>query len=204
MPSFETYSESGRLQISDEAVGLTISSIETIKPYYTHHKHKFYALQPKSGEAISTTNYYWKSMDGIFGSHMGEGRVFIFSYDYTPPPSTNYGIEVYDKDGRVTFSSNMLTVDILEVVDVEDARQLGSGVNGTFYRKYFGDDNLAVIPVYLPEWGDGDSLYTVAFTIRDGYLLTTRLPVLRIPDAVFDPPKNKLPCKFIVIDTKGY
>ena len=209
MASIEIYNSDGRLQVSDEAIDITLEKItyfddQGLKNNAQAHYERLYAIQPLDGKPAGATVYYLGNGELNFTGFVGKGKVFTFSYEYTAPPAITQGFEVYDQNGVVTFSSNLLSLNILDVVNIANANALGSGVNGVWFDKDYGTSDIAVIPISQGYWFEGSSYWTIGFKIIGNRLIGSRIEHLYLQGASSNSPIGAQACQFIVIKTTGY
>ncbi len=138
---FEIYNDEGCVQVSsDNAYNLALDSVYILKGNsdqwgngeFTPPTDKLYALQPTS-EMIAHTFIGELKIKGGKGA-----KVYTFC-EPKKGSSDEYGIEVYDEHGKLTFANSYLNLNVIDHVKIESS-------NSNKYTRDYGTTNIAVIP----------------------------------------------------------
>ena len=201
---FEITDESGRRQVSDTFYDATLTSFLPINGR-VRLDGDFYALQPTS--SIDTIHPALE-LDGEKGMVDGKGNVCFFDFAMTAQP-TRFGIEVFDGSGKVTFSSNMIPLDVIDVIEHENVTDLRDSNGVYFRRKYASGVVPAVLPLRTPFWAIQGShnyladLATIGYCVQGSELIAKR--DIALAQGWFPiPVEFYRGYKAIVIDVKRY
>lgn len=201
---FEIIDNSGRKQVSDTFYSATLTDILPINDRVRLHS-KFYALQPTSStETIQPA----LELGGDLAMVDGVGNVCLFDFAMTPQP-TSFGIEVFDDNGKVTFSSNMVALDVIDVIEYSDVTAHRDS-NGVYFRRSYPSGVVpAVLPLRTPFWaikGNHDwlaDLATIGYCVNGSELIAKR--GMALAQGWFPSPfEFYRGYKAIVIDVKKY
>ena len=134
--------------------------------------------------------------------------VCFFDFAMTAQP-TRFGIEVFDGSGKVTFSSNMIPLDVIDVIEHENVTDLRDSNGVYFRRKYASGVVPAVLPLRTPFWAIQGShnyladLATIGYCVQGSELIAKR--GIALAQGWFPiPVEFYRGYKAIVIDVKRY
>ena len=178
----EVTNENGRKQVVDSAplltymsktTGINDNNKEWVDPRAT------IGLSPAEGKSLITrfvlTDRLITYEDGSKARQelsKGEGSFYFFEYGVAPT-ATSFGLELFNEQGELQFSSNQKPLRLLDVIDVDDIRNHRTSTNGFngYCAKTFPNKDIAVIMINYPVWQNHDKLMTAAPTKR-GYTIT--------------------------------
>lgn len=217
---FEVLGDSGLVQLSDKAFDLTWQNVATLNGT-GDFSGDFLAVEPQQGQTfypimldmpiVSSGPPYPQQNPDKLQRYGGQGRVHYFGYD-KGTAGENYGLQVFNDAGEVTFSSNRLSIDILESVYIYDIREdLKANNNQYITRIYVGDKKAAVILTGMPLLLEKNSRnhfdgYSVSFS-REGSYITVRYFKFKesfMPSFLGFRYTSRASLQFLVIDLKGF
>lgn len=193
----EVYDDSGRVQIVDEPIDMTMIAKLEAKPEddyiyqysngtrtryfyrdYPEMTETLIAIQPSTEPSQANLSYAIKSRGaGVVGYHphapakglsVEGSRVTFYYYTWLPQPvktNQNFGLEVYNELGEVSWASYNTSMNILDVVKAPDFRYAGGDLNNFFVKNY-GHKEVAVIPISLPYYQENNVVYDVGYTFN--------------------------------------
>lgn len=191
----EVYDDDGRMQIVDEPIDMTLVMKLEAKPEddyifryangsrlryfyrdYPENDETLMAIQPSTAPSDANKSYSIKGRGNwVVGHHAGskgiavEGsRVTFYYYTWLPRPvktNQNFGLEVYNESGEVSWASYNASMNILDVVKATDFRYAGGDLNNFFVKNY-GHKNVAVIPIHTPRYQENNVVYDVGYTFN--------------------------------------
>lgn len=174
---FEVSNEQGYKQIIDTAPLITykdkIYSTDTANnPHYVDYTYLF-ALKPASENILilSTLRRIYDDATGYKYRLGGTGEVMRFNEGVSPAPSSNsFGLEIFNDEGVLQFSSNQRPFRVLDVVKLDNIWQTDSIVNGrrVFWSKNYGDKEVAAFMITLPLWAESPNMMTIGLSKRSG------------------------------------
>lgn len=145
MPNgFEVYDDSGRLQASDKSYDLSIVKSQAINGKINILE-SMVALENAGNEWAFLQLWRDNADEGI--PVIAKGQGIVHSFDAATYPSTNFGLEVYDDAGKVTFSSRLKSCNVIDFVTIPDIFAITSGA---VFSKYYGGLRVAVVPIKIP------------------------------------------------------
>ncbi|WP_434352977.1 hypothetical protein VH441_07205 [Psychrobacter sp. HD31] len=168
--NFLIMDDEGRKQVVDNAIDLRLSNTFSVDGVHRLSVFDVCAIQPTGTYKIYEDNSIWGS--DYPHSFYGKGLIHVFDYGYTTSPSdAKYGIEVYDENGKLTFSSAFLSLNILDVVQI-DIRDNARYENGerVYWSKDYGHSNVAIIPLTSP-WFAADGKESTVACLMEGTTL---------------------------------
>lgn len=201
---FEVYSDTGTIQASDKHYDLSRSRSQKYNGV-VEFDDRIYAIEPDNTKGVNVK--FVSDPPVLTQSVQGEGTLHIFEFGHVPKGTL--GIEVYDENGLLTFSSDLRSCNVIDFIDVPDYTNMGEQ-DGVFFSKNYSATRFAIIPVRIPfmalksdDFGYSH-LGTLSF-IRNG----NRLEVRRIVSAYnelssfvgFSYPKR---LSFVVIDVTNF
>lgn len=231
MSSFIVYNEEGRAQIMDRPLDMVLAETSIIRPedvierhysnfteYVANHydipknSHVLKAYQPSKELRFANRRPmiggYWRENipNGRYGQTISNNPMSIYYFawgDYGSDRRERYGIEVFNAGGEVTWASYQISMDILDVVKFDDLRTASSNIDD-LYRVNFGHKNVAVIPVRMPDYLEGDTIYQAGWSFDENGALR----IYRVRDYVLDSGElaqnryyhNKYRIEFLVVD----
>lgn len=100
----------------------------------------------------------------------GTGDIIIFTIGDINS-DINYGLNVYNDDGTLTFSSKEKPINVLDVVNIPDIRTTATNINGipTYWRKQYPGKTIAAMLFEYPVFQKGNSFLTASPSLRNGY-----------------------------------
>lgn len=174
---FEVYDDLGRTQASDKAYDLSISAEYVITSRTLINKDML-ALESAPDERIFLGFYRETGEEGISNIVKGKGKAHVFEYGQVL--SANLGLEVYDEVGKLTFSSNLKSCNVIDFVSIPNIFNSDAG-GGLTFSKYYGGKRVAVIPIKLPYFAVRNPqnsvinmLATMGFDTTGGYVRVGR------------------------------
>ncbi len=197
---FSLYDTHGRKQVTDNAIDLVYKHKIVVNDYLENND-LVVALQPNANKKI----YRLDTVGRIKNRISGYGYLYVFDFNYTSSAENKYGLEVYDKNGNLTFTSNLLSLNIIDDVYIENINETYRILNGetSYFSKNYGSTDIAVIPLISPMWWSSGNAMSESYYIKNG--------CLRVSSAVFldDVWKKSLIIEsftlhFLVIDTSNY
>lgn len=208
MPSgFEVYDDSGRLQASDKTYDLSITSTHTINGKFPVRKSMVALESTQSGWAFLGL---WRDIGEEDIENMAKGDGVVHVFEYKVVAGANFGLEVYDEQGGLTFSSNLKSCNVIDFVSIPNIFNSNVG-DGLTFNKYYGNRRVAVIPVKLPYYAVrnpnnsiNNSLATMGFNTADGSVKVGTVIDMEIflPTSIaFQYPTELV---FMVIDVTNY
>lgn len=136
------------------------------------------AIQPSIDPLDANKSYAIKSRGtGVVGYHphapakgitVEGSRVTFYYYTWLPQPvktNQNFGLEVYNELGEVSWASYNTSMNILDVVKAPDFRYIGGDLNNFFVKNY-GHKEVAVIPISMPYYQENNKVYDVGYTFN--------------------------------------
>ncbi|WP_296201979.1 hypothetical protein [Psychrobacter sp. UBA3962] len=218
---FQVLSERGDVQLSDKAYDITWQNATELKGE-GEFSGDFIAVEPRDGETFYPFPLKLRiggwSDDTVFADinpdkiqmYKGSGRVHFFGYTTTPPVGENFGLQVFNENKELTFSSGMLSLDILEVVEVDDVR---INTNSVISRHFVGDRKVAIVPLGNPflmvregDKYDHFDVWSASFS-REGQYIVTKYIKSResyIPSFIGFRYTSRSSLQFLIIDLKGF
>ncbi len=192
---FIIYDNHGRKQVTDNAIDLVYKNKILINGYFDNN-YLITALQPLESKKIYRRTF---ACDQFYGN----GYLYEFDFNYTVSSSNKYGLEVYDEKGNLTFTSNLLSLNIIDDVYIEDIRQTEGGKYNCFNKNY-NSNEIAVIPLISAGWWSGDDFLTEAYIINNGWLKLSFGFDMRDEPIAKKYVSNSFALHFLVIDTSNY
>lgn len=175
----EVMDDKGRVQIIDKAPLLSFKDTKVVSGdtnnRYLTDKHLL-AAKPSNGNKLLLTNFAVSNdIDTIDNQRyafrtVGLGSFFRFEYGVQPTSSSEkYGLELYNEQGILIFSSSQKPIALLDIVTIPDIRNTAKNINGniTYWSKDYGMKDVAVITVQYPIWSSGSNIMTAAAVKRD-------------------------------------
>ena len=136
------------------------------------------AIQPSTEPSQANLSYAIKSRGAsLVGYHphapakgisVEGSRVTIYYYTWLPQPvqnNKNFGLEVFNESGEVSWASYNTSMNILDVVKAPDFRYIGGDLDNFFVKDY-GHKEVAVIPISLPYYQENNRVYDVGYTFN--------------------------------------
>lgn len=177
----EITNDSGRKQIIDTAPILTLERVRNINNTNFRNADAIYisptrvvALKPSDGYGLTTCfdPYGRGGIDPHTGVNMrhfvvGKGSILEFQEEQ-PIGNSSFGLEVYDKNGVIQYSSNQKPLRVLDFIDMEDVRSHGDTSGGVrrYWSKSYGGRDIAVITSRKPVWRSGNRSITTGIVKR--------------------------------------
>ncbi len=178
MAGLEITDDNGRVQVIDAAPLLSLKTIKNItgstENKYITDKHLL-AAKPSNGNKLLLTTlavpYGIDPVDneGYKFRTVGLGELFVFEYGAQPTVgASEYGLQVFDEQGVLMFSSEQKPIRLLDIITIPDIRTVANNVNGntTYWQKNYGSKDVAVITVQYPIWTSGSNIMTAAAVSR--------------------------------------
>ncbi|PNK59479.1 hypothetical protein [Psychrobacter sp. FDAARGOS_221] len=206
---FEVYNSDGSLQVTaNQAYDLSLTStiIQQQASATYIDPSKIYALQPVADDDSGVTHLFFNpnKPDGLIQIAGSTGaKVHIFDYMLPQARQNEYGLEVYDSDGVITFSSRYPSLNVIDHIKADagiDAQRHG--------RRNYGTTNLAIVPNKIPfiiQLGGVANLayfITTVWTIEQGELCWYTKAVTTAPP--FENFESSSAIDFLVIDTSHF
>lgn len=174
----EVMDDNGRVQIIDKAPLLSFKDIKVVSGdsnRYLTDKHLLAAMPSNGNKLLLTTFAASNDVDTIDNQRyafrtVGLGSFFRFEYGVQPTSSSEkYGLELYNEQGVLIFSSSQKPIILLDIVTIPDIRNTATNINGniTYWSKDYGMKNVAVITVQYPIWSSGSNIMTAAAVKRN-------------------------------------
>lgn len=173
----EITNEFGKKQIIDKApvlvftnkiVGANSYARDDAKNVFINEVN-VYAVRPASDNYLLLSTLSFKVNEALQGPErvkyrsIGIGEFLIFKHSQ-PIASSNFGMEVFDENGVLQFTSNQKTLKLLDTVFINDIRTTQTMVAGrrTYWSKDYGARDIALIFIESPFWGESPHYMTVA------------------------------------------
>lgn len=145
MAGFEIAADNGTVQVSADYYDATLASTQTVNGEVRTSK-PFFAMRPTSATQYIAPAVELKEPLSVI---RGVGKLYFFDFAMNPA-STNSGIETYDENGKLTFSSRTLSLDIIDYIEIPDIFAFKGDL--MFDKTYPSHVRPAVIPVNSPVW----------------------------------------------------
>lgn len=208
---FEVTNDNGVAQVVDTAPSLNLHS----KFYALNGSLVFddiFALRPSEGVVVNTTRHE-VDMNAVDPSGegkkpleklVGNGTVITFRLGL-PKTSHGFGLEVFSELGEFQFSSSVKVLRVLDVIRLDNIFSNKQTIDGreTYWRKNYGDKEVAVIVMQMPVWaGYRTNIHTTGFVKRGSWFCieqgtyATNIPGYLIEDA--------LKTQLLIVDVTGY
>lgn len=210
---FEVTNDAGSKQVIDTAPLITFKDKFTVIPGdanngYINYDYIF-ACQPSDGSTLLVTTYLYryedqKKKDKIIGS----GELVRFNDGAAPIGGERFGLEVYNEQGVLQFSSNQRPLKILDRLYNNDIRDIETVVGGrrTYWSKDYGNKKVAALMLGAPAWGEDPHFMTVAPAKR-GSVFAFEAAIENTDAEVFDYLGNPIPMwriHALILDVTNY
>lgn len=174
---FEVTDDYGRKQVIDTAPLLTYKDKKVIDgtPANRYVTDKYLmAAKPSEGNSLVLTKFASSSeIDPIDNERyiyrtVGNGEFIRFDYGVAPTSVVRYGLEVYNDNGVLMFSSNQKALKILDIITITDIReaQYDAGGRRTYWQNNYPNKQVAVITMQYPIWAENPHIMTVGAVKR--------------------------------------
>lgn len=194
----EVYDDSGRKQIVDEPIDLTMINKNLYNSAYDYDevysngsfKRFFYPNTLKNHEALLAMQpskdpiYADKSIlirsegvvgelsdnpqKGVYGMTLSTNPANLYYYSWLPQPvqnNQNFGIEVFNELGEVSWASYNTSMNILDVLKEPDFRYAGGDLENYFTKDY-GHQDVAVIVISNPYYQENNIVYDIGYSFN--------------------------------------
>lgn len=182
---FLVYDDAGRAQVVDDAYDITLERTVNVNGS-ANIREPIIALQPTATSPIFF-QYIFRG-DHMTPSEMekqevrGVGKAHVFDFNNNVV-STYFGLEVYDANGKPTFSTATRSIDIIDVISISDWRDAQQSNGGNIvFRKRYHTDKVAVIPSSVPfemmNLSNNSSSYALGstgYSMENGYLTVRKV-----------------------------
>lgn len=197
---FEIINDKGEVQVTSEAPLLTFDSSYDISGK-TDVPAKIIALAPNMGG--KRVNWSW-GFKKDYSTFVGQGHAFTFDYGLPPESTANYGIEVFDAAGNLTFSSGQRAMRIVEQVNIPDVRSRGNLDRIWSTPLGGGGQMLAILFNKQAIWQSGSRAMTVGVYRDDNKNVCLGQAVALDDRYLVDGLIGRYSIDFIVVDVSGY
>ncbi len=195
---FLLYDNYGRKQVTDNAIDLVYKN-KVLVNGYLYNDDFIVALQPAINKKIYRRYGYSKH------NVAGNGYLYTFNFNYNSSTKNKYGLEVYDENGNLTFTSNLLSLNIIDDVYIENINETYRMLDGetSYFSKSYGSTDIAVIPLISPTWLSSGNELTESYYFKNGCLRVSF--AIRSDDVGGRRLKTEAyALHFLVIDTSNY
>lgn len=202
MANFQVIAENGKVQLNDTDPVASLIRTFTVNGEVNNENPLLFALEPST--TANTDILHAKDDPYRPRRFKGMGEVHVFDLRPTATP-TKLGLEIYDAAGKLTYSSNRRTLNILDAVTIDDIRNNLSFTNGRpkYWSKNYGAKKVAVVFSKQSYFGNSGNIVTSAVFLSNGELCIGFNTDHRDPEAA----KYLIPyweLDFLVIDVTGY
>lgn len=197
---FEVINDKGEVQVTSEAPLLTFDSSYDISGI-TNVPAKIIALAPTMGG--DRVNWSW-GFQKDYSTFVGQGYAFTFDYGMPPESIANYGIEVFDAAGNLTFSSGQRAMRIIEQVNISDVRTGGNLDRIWSTPLAGGGQMLAILFNKQAIWQSGSRAMTVGVYLDDNGNVCLGQAVALDDHYIVDGLIGRYNIDFVVVEVSGY
>lgn len=110
---------------------------------------------------------------GVYGTIVSTNPPNFYYYSWLPQPvqnNQNFGLEVFNEAGEVSWASYNTSMNILDVLKEPDFRYAGGDLEN-YWTKNYGHMDVAVIAISMPYYQENNIIYDVGFSFNiDGAL----------------------------------
>lgn len=210
---FEVTNDAGSKQVIDTVPVVTFKDKFTVVSGNTTNGYlgfdDIFALKPANGGTL-LNNTFVKIYDNQKERHkiVGQGEVIRFNDGAAPLGGERYGLEVYNEQGALQFTSNQRPLKILDVFYSTDIRNTETTVNGirTYWSKNYGVLDVAALIVTSANWGE-DPHFMKAAPARRGGVFSFEAAVEHTDGFIFDyagNPENNWGMHALILDVTNY
>lgn len=202
----EIINDNGSRQVVDTAPLLTFK--DKLKYEYTSSGNRYFtadyllAVKPDNNSSIvlttiGTSSYSYKVV--------GTGDVIRYDYEVAPSGGDRFGLEVYNEQGTLQYSSNQKALKVLEVISISDIRTVSGNFNigSVFWSKNYQGKELAMMTIRKPFRSASNSLRTLALT-KSGYDYSLTIQQEASGDAWGTNVVSKYNLYCLILDVTGY
>ena len=197
---FEVINDKGEVQVTSEAPLLAFDSSYDISGR-TNVPAKIIALAPTMGG--DRVNWSWGFQKG-YSTFVGQGYAFTFDYGMPPESIANYGIEVFNAAGELTFSSGQRAMRIVKQVSISDVRKVGSLDRIWSMPLAGGGQMLAILFNKQAIWQSGSRAMTVGVYLDSNGDICLGQAVALDDRYIVDGLTGRYNIDFVVVDVSGY
>lgn len=145
MPNgFEVYSDSGKIQASDKHYDLSRSRVQSYSGRI-EFSDRIYAIEPNVNKGVNVGFVF--DPPTLTQAVQGDGKLHVFEFGHIS--QSNFGLEVYDANGKLTFSSNLRSCNVIDFIDVPDYTNMSASGSVLFSKSYTAL-RIAIIPTRIP------------------------------------------------------
>lgn len=145
MPNgFEVFSDKGVLQASDKHYDLSRSRFQDYNGRI-EFSDRIYAIEPNANKGVNVGFIF--DPPTLIQAVQGDGKLHVFEFGHVPQSS--FGLEVYDDAGKLTFSSNLRSCNVIDFIDVPNYTNMG-GTGNVLFSKNYTAQRIAIIPTRIP------------------------------------------------------
>lgn len=197
---FEIINDKGEVQVTSEAPLLTFDTSYDISGR-TNVPAKMIALAPTMGG--QRVNWSW-GFQKDYSTFVGQGYAFTFDYGMPPESIANYGIEVFDAAGKLTFSSGQRAMRIMQQVSIPDVRARGNLDRIWSTPLAGGGQMLAILFNKQAIWQSGSRAMTVGVYLDDNSNVCLGQAVALDDRYIVDGLIGRFSIDFLVVEVSGY
>ena len=145
---------------------------------YPENHESLLAVQPSTDPSDANKNYSVMSRGvGVVGYHphapakgitVEGSRVTFYYYTWIPQPITNkqnFGLEVFNESGEVSWASYNTSMNILDVLKEPDFRYAGGNLEN-YWTKDYGHQDVAVIVISNPYYQQNNIVYDIGYSFN--------------------------------------
>lgn len=206
---FEVIDDLGRRQVVDSAPLLTFKDKKVVNGSSTVYlTDKFLmAAKPSNNEPLLLTTFRVSAStidtednERYAYRTVGKGEFIRFDYGVAPISAGNYGLEVFNENGVLRFSSHQKPLKILDFISISDLRTIDGNV---YWSKSYAGKEVAVITQQYPIWNEGSNIITAAAFKRDSSITIEKV-IEEVDGSITSGLQKSYTGYYIVVDVTGF